>query len=117
MTDRKLFIAIKDGKKVFVDNLTDRTGTFLCPHCKAEVIPKLGEKNIWHFAHKGEVCSFLKVTDAVESKETKLENMKTTSDIEMPESKTYKCKKCGNVGNKEFGIKLDDWYCKECYLN
>ncbi|WP_413382371.1 competence protein CoiA [Alkalihalobacillus sp. 1P02AB] len=38
-------------KKGELDALRKKT-TFLCPACQKEVLLKLGEKRVWHFAHK-----------------------------------------------------------------
>ena len=42
------------GALVRIDDAV-KTGTYYCPNCHGIMIPKLGNTNIWHFAHKNTV--------------------------------------------------------------
>lgn len=112
---RKLFYAIDaSGKRVMVDDLNDnlRSMEFSCPYCKAKVIPKMGDKTIWHFSHSGD-CKVAK------DKELSLDSF-SSSTISMDDIKfetdKFTCKLCNNASKKENGIDLHGkWICKECY--
>lgn len=119
MSERKLFQAISDGNIVHIDKSVEKKGLFLCPHCKQEVIPKCGEKNVWHFAHKGETCLESKgVLDDGLNKEITIDATKSLSEIEVPEDPTYfMCMKCHKKERKELGIKYSEkeYICRSCF--
>ncbi len=121
---RQLFTAIDEqGNKVIIDSINKtEIKRYLCPYCKAEVIPKMGEKNVWHFSHKGAVCEFLnlKTTDNLTNKTLDFSNEKTVelSDIEISDCKKFLCVTCKKRFNKESGIKWEgnEYICKECFM-
>lgn len=46
------FALDENGKIINVHDVKDRHQQFLCPYCKHEMIPKMGDIRDWHFAHK-----------------------------------------------------------------
>ena len=123
---RQLFIALDaDGKKVHVDEVDkeSRMG-FRCPYCKDSVLPKMGEKNVWHFAHRGAPCGYLllKVPDG--SVDGKLDfSGEKKIDLDSVdiggECEKFLCVKCKKRSNKESGHrwKGNEFICPECFLN
>ena len=118
MKKRKLFQAIIDNKIVAIEKVDkENNKKYLCPHCKKEVIPKLGEKNVWHFAHKDKSCDYM---NSVDEENSELKNFitKTTSKIEVPEDPNYfLCFKCRKKFPKENAIKWEEkkYLCKNCF--
>src|SRR3989344_8497475 len=123
MGDRKLFYARdKNQSIVHVDKIKERTESFYCPFCKGEVIPKLGGKKIWHFAHKSndKRCDFNEVVESqmignfVEDTIQNIENIEVPHDCE-----NYLCPFCRNTGNKDFAVvwKSNIYICKNCFLD
>ena len=56
-------IGLKNGKLIHISNLSEiERGSkceCVCPQCGKNLIARMGEKNIWHFAHEAEVkCDF-----------------------------------------------------------
>lgn len=129
MRDRKLSWAINEaGKKVFIEDLKDDElkQKFNCPHCYAPVIPKRGEKKIWHFAHKGEECEFVKNNIKTKDDTTKNSSLnafmaKTTTmdNMEFEDSDIFTCAICTKEDNKDNGTEWSKkiWICKNCYLH
>ncbi len=120
--DRELFYAkLANGERVMVDSLVKGDSRqFFCPHCNAEVVARLGEKKIKHFAHKGQVCEFLRKPN--ETPNTKLGKFssKTVSIKEFEFSKDasiFECTICKKSMNKKLGLQWKDskWVCKECF--
>lgn len=130
MKDRKLFQA-KDsnGYLHYIDNLdkkkirTDKT-EFFCPHCRQGVMPRMGEKRVWHFAHIDKPCDKLTSQSDPEAdgnKKTKdiwsfTTKYKVGSDFKIdPDS--YQCEFCKKIKSKKYGIKWSEkiYLCKECY--
>jgi hypothetical protein len=125
-SQRKLFFAKdKEDNVVIIDRLKPGiiNNKFSCPHCNEEVIPKMGDTNIWHFAHKGKVCDALidNKPDETPSKNLFEFTDKYTDkiDIKLGNSKNFLCKVCKRTFSKESGIRWDDndYICKECYLS
>ena len=126
MKTRELFCAVDSaGVRYNIDKLDKteaRNSKFFCPHCDAEVTPKMGEQKIWHFAHKGELCKYLLRKDAVDSAPTTLGDFseKTVSVKEFKFSKDphlFECEKCHTTTNKINGVKWegDSYICLSCY--
>lgn len=121
MSDRKLFYA-KDaiGNRILIDKLLDREQKLFCPHCNEEVIPKMGQKNVWHFSHIGKECKFLsKNSTKTENKKFGDYNFSEVENIDVTESNKYCCKICNGTRSKESGRRIKDsiWVCKTCYVN
>src|SRR3989338_10739336 len=127
LTQRKLFYAKdKSGTIALIDRLKPGLldNKFFCPHCSEEVIPKMGDFNVWHFAHKGRVCDALieKKPQIEEKYEKKLfdytDKFTTVIDSKFGPSKKFICKLCKKTYYKDDGIKWDESFfiCKNCYL-
>ncbi len=117
--ERKLFYAVdKNGNKVLIDSLREKEGDFFCPFCKKKVVPKMGEKKVWHFAHIGGECVSSGYEEGMnrslgDYKVNKID----VSDIPF-ETDKFTCKLCGTASMKENGVKLAAGFiCKECYKN
>jgi hypothetical protein len=120
--DRELFYAkLENGDKVLVDKLQKGDSRkFLCPHCNGEVVAKLGDKKIKHFAHKGQVCEFLRKPVETPNKSLGDYSEKTVSIDEYKFTKDetiFECKICKKSMNKSIGLKWkgEDWVCKNCF--
>ena len=129
MKYRKLFQAKdKKGKLHFIDNLKKgrvKKMTFSCPHCSQKVTPRMGKKNVWHFAHKDKACEKLIISsrNEVQKEEDKTKGIwsfttkfKVGSDFKM-DPKSYQCEFCKVIQSKEYGVKWSDdvYVCKPCY--
>jgi hypothetical protein len=115
---RKLFYALSDGKRILVDRLTDREKKFLCPHCRKPVIPKMGEEKVWHFAHVGEPCSFLRKSGGKEGSLAGLPTVELSAFAMPTDEGRFGCRVCRKTGKKEGAVKVGDgWVCRECYLH
>jgi predicted RNA-binding Zn-ribbon protein involved in translation (DUF1610 family) len=124
MKKRQLFVALdKDGRKVLVDDIDKQsTDKFCCPYCKREVIPKQGEKNVWHFAHKEEVCEYLNIKSSDGLADAKLDfsssPTRSMEGIELGSDSTqFLCVKCKKRFAKAGGIKWqgNEYVCRECF--
>jgi predicted SprT family Zn-dependent metalloprotease len=126
MKSRELFYAMdSNGVKHHIDKLDKveaKNSRFFCPHCKAMVVPKMGDQKIWHFAHKGEVCDFLRKRDSVSTKSMSLSDFskKTIAVDEFKFSKDshlFECEICHDTTNKINGVKWQDnkYVCKKCF--
>lgn len=51
-TKDEQLVSLLDFNRDHINHLKKNDQRFYCPACQGEVIPKLGEKQIWHFAHK-----------------------------------------------------------------
>ncbi|MCI7797333.1 MAG: hypothetical protein MR520_01960 [Mollicutes bacterium] len=56
-------IGIRDGKIIHISNLKESERGYkcgcICPQCSKQLIARMGEKNVWHFAHETDVrCDF-----------------------------------------------------------
>ncbi len=124
MKKRKLFTALDSTEnKVLVDSVDKESrGSYLCPYCKKEVVAKLGEKNVWHFAHKGEICEYLNIKSSDGSSDSKLDfsSVKTVDldsvDLGM-DSRQFLCVKCKKRFSKEHGLKWagNEYVCRKCF--
>ena len=122
MKRRQLSVAFdEEGKRVPIDSV-ERERKYLCPYCTREVIPKMGEKKVWHFAHKGEVCEYLniKTKDGLRDAQLDLQSIptKSVSDIDIGEGcARFMCLKCRKAFRKEGGVKWErnEYVCKECF--
>ncbi len=131
MRYRKLFQA-KDsnGCMQYIDNLDkakikkEKT-EFFCPHCSQKVLPRMGEKKAWHFAHIDKPCNKLRMSSEgdieAESKKTKeiwsfTTKYKVGSDFKIDRG-SYQCEFCRKIQLKKYGIKWSNriYLCKECY--
>ena len=55
-----------NGKLLRIEETIERKDeTFLCPHCKQEVIGKYGKERRWHFAHKKKECDYDKYLHSI----------------------------------------------------
>lgn len=126
MKKRQLFTAVdENGEKVLVDDVDkEARGSYLCPYCKREVVAKLGEKNVWHFAHKDEVCEYLNLKGSDGSSDSVLDFSDVASvDLDSvdigTESRDFLCVQCKKRFNKEHGLKWDgnEYVCRECFQN
>ncbi|MBT7903601.1 hypothetical protein HN587_07090 [Candidatus Woesearchaeota archaeon] len=121
MKSRQVVKALdQNNNSIHVDSIPPESKEFYCPFCKKEVIPRRGEKVVWHFAHKDEVCEFLnlKSKDDLDNATIELEKTISINDLEFkPISKYFMCVKCKNKFNKEVGIKWDssEFICKDCF--
>ncbi len=131
MKYRKLFQAKdEEGYLHYIDNLDkeeikEKKKSFSCPHCKQKVMPKMGEKNVWHFAHVDKPCDKLRISSdnlsSDESKKTKnilsfTKKFKAGNDFKInPDS--CQCEFCKKIQSKEYSIKWSEniYICKECY--
>lgn len=111
--ERKLFYAIDvDGRKINIDSLNDesREIKLFCPFCKNEVIPKMGNQKIWHFAH----ISLCKIDedltlDKFTDKTISIDDIKFETD-------KFTCGLCKFACDKSNGINFDGrWICNECF--
>lgn len=50
--------ALLQGNLISINDVKGRKLEYTCPHCHQPVIPRMGEKNEWHFAHKGRPCKY-----------------------------------------------------------
>lgn len=121
---RKLFIAFDKEKKHYnIDNLdkeTIKNQIFYCPYCSNPVIPKIGEHNIAHFAHKIKDCQTQKtkqqqLSDLELFKNNSIsieQSLKNSSNI----SPLFTCPICKSTLKKQYAIKLDSirYICKDC---
>ena len=117
--ERKLFYAIDGkGKRVLIDQIIDRDAEYFCPFCKGKVIPKMGEKNVWHFSHVGESCLLGKSDVGADGDLSSFgEGVVDSSEIPF-ETDKFTCKICNSACSKENGVDLGNgWICKECYKN
>ncbi|HII71757.1 TPA: hypothetical protein HA265_03305 [Candidatus Woesearchaeota archaeon] len=121
---RRLFIAVDvSGSRYHIDNIDKSIpARFMCPYCSQEVIPKQGEKNIWHFAHKDQVCEHLLKMGIDDGENAKLDFKAqpsiSVSDIDIGSSSSkFLCVKCKKTFNKEFGKKWDstEYICNGCF--
>ena len=48
----------KNNHLVSIKDASNMANTFVCPHCKSEMIKKCGQHNAWHFAHKNKQCDY-----------------------------------------------------------
>ena len=129
---RKLFYAkTADNAVVHVDYIeTDKLREDLfCPFCNEKVLPRQGEKNVWHFSHYGEPCSHSFDRLEPEMRRMLKENQlldefvdgKKTIDIgeiNIPQdSKEFQCPFCFSLGAKESGKKWknDLYICTDCF--
>ena len=125
---RQLFQAInKNGKTVLIDKIKNteeqtKSNKYFCPYCKHEVIPKTGEKKVWHFAHKDEICEYLNIkkTDKLNNQKLDFSKEKTISLSELnigDDCEDFLCNKCKERFRKEIGIKWDGntYLCKDCF--
>ncbi|MFA6089029.1 MAG: competence protein CoiA family protein [Candidatus Woesearchaeota archaeon] len=131
MRERTLSWAINStGDKVFIDELKDKDfeAKYNCPHCFCEVIPRRGDKKIWHFSHKGEECEYvkkLKNTKKDTASNSSLSNFMTKGktidikDMDFEDSDIFTCVLCKKEENKEKGTEWSKkvWICKNCYLH
>ncbi len=134
MKKRKLYIANTPEGKIHIDSIDKEQlrqipekgnagrVRYTCPYCGAEVIPKMGEKNIWHFSHKGGLCSqFLGAQmDDGKNKRLDLSGVPTIklSDIQLgEESAKFLCVKCKRTFNKASGHRWEanEYICEECF--
>ena len=131
MKYRKLFQAKdEEGYLHYIDNLDkeeikEKKKSFLCPHCKQKVMPKMGEKNVWHFAHVDKPCDKLRISSdnlsSDESKKTKnilsfTKKFKAGNDFKInPDS--CQCEFCKKIQSKKYSINWSKnlYICKECY--
>jgi len=124
MKKRKLFVALDAaGKKVMVDSVDKESrGTYLCPYCKKEVVARLGEQKVWHFAHKEEVCEYLNMKSSDGSADSKLD-LSGVGTVELDsvdmgtDSRDFLCVKCKKRFNKSSGLKWEgnEYVCRECF--
>jgi Competence protein len=113
-----------NGKLLRIEETIERKDeTFLCPHCKQEVIGKYGKERRWHFAHKKKECDYDKYLHSIaeiqiaewfnKEKEIILDMIQYDTCIknkECPLYNEYDCKK-----EKRTAINLKDYY-SECLL-
>ena len=120
MGDRKLFYA-KDNNQniVHVDRIREKDGKYFCPFCKCEVLPKMGTKKTWHFAHKNNEhkCEFNEVVESQLIEEFK-RNVNAVENIDVPQDcQNYMCPFCRNAGNKDYAVtwRSNIFICKSCF--
>lgn len=53
-----LYAQDESGKMVNIKDAKGKDSKFFCPNCKDEMIPRCGNKNAWHFAHKNAKCQY-----------------------------------------------------------
>lgn len=125
MKKRQLFTAMDSlGNKVMIDAIDKESkGIYFCPYCKKEVVAKLGDRKVWHFSHKGEVCEYLNLKSSDGSSDSKLDFSGVGSvDIDSIEigtdSKDFLCVQCKKRFNKDSGHKWkgNEYICKGCFL-
>ena len=120
MTQRKLFYAFNaNGEKYYIDKLNslNKSQIFLCPFCKREVIPRMGDNVIWHFSHRDTECAKLTGDSDPEFRNI-FSFSETTEPIKFTmDSLSYQCPICKIVKPKELGVKFREGVhlCKECY--
>ena len=116
MKKRKLSYALLNDKLIYINDIDNSSSNlFLCPNCNKEVIPKQGDKNVWHFSHKEKNCGYVG-----EKSNTKLDNFitKTISEIIVPsDPKYFSCVKCNKKTPKLLGVKWENntFICKDCF--
>ena len=132
--NRKLFYAkTTDSAVVHIDYIdTDKLREDLfCPFCNERVIPRQGERNIWHFAHFGEPCShsydklepeMRKLLKENEVLDEFIEDKRTIDigEIQIPnDSKEFQCPFCFKLGAKEAGKRWKNnlYVCNDCFSN
>lgn len=126
MNKRQLFYA-KDanGVKINIDDVdktSDSTGKYTCPFCKEEVVAKCGEKNVWHFAHKDKVCSYLNIKSGDGLSDGKLE-FESESSVDLDsvqigsDCKDFLCVQCKKKFRKDEGLKWNstEYVCRDCF--
>ncbi len=101
----------------------NRSEKYFCPYCKQEVIPKMGNKKVWHFCHKGEVCEYLNIKkrdklidaelDFSDTRGALLSELDIGSDCE-----DFMCVECKGRFSKKGGIRWKDneYICRECFM-
>src|SRR3989338_7772249 len=106
MGDRKLFYARDINMNiVHVDRIKEKEEIYYCPFCKELVIPRMGEKKVWHFAHVGQTCSKVAEELANDSLQEFATEVSVISNIEVPQDcSTYLCPFCTKTGSKKYGI-------------
>jgi len=96
---------------------------FFCPHCKGEMVPRCGEHNAWHFAHKRKECGYdkylhtlaeLKILKWIrESQEIKLALPYKKSCSESPRCSFYQRSTCASDAKEIFDLKKYFGYCEK----
>ncbi|MFC1741295.1 competence protein CoiA family protein [Nanoarchaeota archaeon] len=126
MKKRQLYTARdKAGKLVLIDDIDKGCkGSYLCPYCKKEVVPKMGDRNVWHFAHKEEVCEYLNIKSSDGLSDGKIEVSESasvgTDSIDIgSDSRDFLCVKCKKRFNKSGGLKWEgnEYICRGCFNN
>ena len=55
----------ENNRLISIKDTSEKNKTFVCPHCKSEMIKKCGQHNAWHFAHKNKQCDYDKYLHTV----------------------------------------------------
>lgn len=113
-----------NGKLLRIEETIERKDeTFLCPHCKQEVIGKYGKERRWHFAHKKKECDYDKYLHSIaeiqiaewfnKEKEIILDMIQYDTCIKNKECPLYNEYDCKKEKRTEINLKA---YYSECLL-